>query len=82
MKKIFSSDTIKPRCLGKKNIFPYTRWSQISRIGESLCLLKIYSVIEKISSKYIIKTEWETFNFFIFEQAPDLGKWPYNVWQY
>ena len=23
-----------------KNIFPYTRWSQISRIGKSLCLLK------------------------------------------
>ena len=40
MKKFFSSDTIKPRCLGGKNIFPYTRWSQISRIGKSLCLLK------------------------------------------
>ena len=36
----FSFDTIKPRCLMRKNIFPYTRWSQISRIGESLCLLK------------------------------------------
>ena len=36
----FSLDTIKTRCLGRENIFPYTRWSQISRIGESLCSSK------------------------------------------
>ena len=42
--------------LVRKNIFPYTRWSQISRIGKSLCLLKnifcYREIIEKIRSKY------------------------------
>ena len=36
----FSSDTTETRCLAKGNIFPYTRWSQISWIGESLCSIK------------------------------------------
>ena len=61
MKNNFSSDTNKTRCLARENIFPYTRWSQISRIGESLCLPKNLFCYREISSKNIIKTEWEIY---------------------